>query len=353
MKKIGIVTFCRANNFGAICQAYGLSQYLKDKNEVEFLNVEFNPNKTNQHQVIKKNKLSQKVIAKIKKIKFEQYRKKNLKVLNDVIQDDKYSSDIQNRYDYYIVGSDQVWNTDITNKTRAFFLDFVKDKPKIAYAASYGRENINDTEIKWSEEYLKDFKAVSVREIQSAEYLKQKLNIDAKVVCDPVFLLDKEKWIKENNLKTRNKQYILVYYMECNSTLKSIIDNIKKEYNCPIVAIKGGIEKLENVKHINGSGPRDFLNIIYNAKLVVTNSFHALAFSIIFNKDVIVFEHSKWNLRISNLLRLTQNKSRIITLNDKVDEKLLNEKTINGKVAYMELLPLIKYSKKFLDESIV
>ncbi len=353
MKKIGIATFCKVNNYGALLQAYALSQYLKKENEVEFLNIRFNSRaKTSQKETMKKDTIFQKIIGKIKKIKFEQFRRKNLIISNEVIHGDKDSKEIRDKYDYYIVGSDQVWNTDITNDTRAFFFDFIKTKPKIAYAASYGKENISEIERKWSEKYLKNFKTVSVREKQSAIYLRQELNINAKVVCDPVFLLNKDEWINKNNLKNKNKTYILLFYMESNSTLKSIIENIKYKYNYPIIAIKGGIQELKNIKHIEGMGPKDFLSIIYNAKLIITNSFHALAFSIIFNKKVIAFEHSKWNLRISNLLELTNNNEKIIRLKDNVNEKLLNEKTINGEIAYNKLIPLIKESKQFLKESI-
>ena len=353
MKKIGIATFCKANNYGAILQAYGLSQYLQKENEVEFLDIKFNPKVENmQKEKMRKNGIVQKIVSKTKKMKFEQFRKANLKISDEIIYGDKDSKEIQDKYDYYIVGSDQVWNTDITNKTKAFFLDFVKNKPKIAYAASYGKDNLNEIEKKWTEECLKDFKAISVREKQSAIYLNKKMNIKANVVCDPVFLLTKEQWLNKINLKNKNKSYILVYYMESNSILESIISNIRKIYNCPIIAIKGGIQKLNGIRHIDGLGPKDFLEAIYNAELVVTNSFHALAFSIIFNKKVIAFEHSKWNLRILNLLELTHNKEKIIMLKDKIDKKLINEKTINGESAYSELLPLIEKSKKFLDESI-
>ena len=353
MKKIGIATFCKANNYGAVLQAYGLSQYLQKENEVEFLDIKFNPKVENtQKENVKKSGVVQKIVGKVKKIKFEQFRKENLKISSEVIHGYKDSAELQDKYDYYIVGSDQVWNTDITNKTKAFFLDFVKNKPKIAYAASYGKDNLNEIEKKWTEECLKDFKAISVREKQSATYLNKKLNINASVVCDPVFLLTKEQWIDKINLKNKNKSYILVYYMENNSTLESIISNIRKIYNCPIIAIKGGVQKLNGIKHIDGLGPKDFLKTIYNAELVVTNSFHALAFSIIFNKKVIAFEHSKWNLRIANLLKLTDNNKKIITLKDDVDESLLKEKTINGDKAYSKLLPLIKESKEFLKKSI-
>lgn len=351
MKKIGIVTFCRANNYGAVLQAYGLSQYLQKDNEIEFLDIRFNP----AFEGVKKNNkytLYQKIFGKIRNYKFEKFRKENLKISNEIIYGDKDNERLQDKYDYYVVGSDQVWNTDITNKTRAFFLDFVKSKPKIAYAASYGKANINKMERKLSEEYLRNYKGLSVRENESAIYLKKELNINAQVVCDPVFLISKNEWIKKCNLKNKSKSYILIYYMESNSMLESIIEKIKKEYNYPIVAIKGGMQKLKGIKHLDGIGPKEFLNLIYNAKIVVTNSFHALAFSIIFNKDVIAFEHSKWNLRLSNLLELTENNDKILKLTDKIDNKTIDKKTINGSKAYNKLIPLIKNSKQFLIDSI-
>lgn len=357
MKKIGLVTFCKANNYGAVLQAYALQTYLNKLDcKTEFLDIHFNKvdstNSKNSNNV--KMSIKEKVINKLKskysEIKFEIYRKKYLKINDNIIYgDDK--ENVYPTYDYYIVGSDQVWNTDITHKTKAYFLDFTNAN-KISFAASYGKNDLNNIEKIWSKEELVKFKAVSVREYSAYKFLQNE-NIDSKWVCDPVFLIDRNEWEKNLKLKLRTtikKKYILVYYMEPSLKLLEVIKYFSEKLKIDVKCVCGGINKLNcKYKHINKGGPIEFLNNVENAELVITNSFHALAFSIIFEKKAIVIGHSKWNARLDSLLKVTNNDNKCISedYNDNYDEMI-----INGKEAYEKMCIHIEESKKFLKDAI-
>lgn len=352
MKNIGILTFCNANNYGAVLQSYALQKYLEgNKCNAEFINMNFNEKCeiSNNNYVIEKKNLLDKYNAKLSRIKFKLFRKKYLKINENVICGDSESKKIK-EYDYYIVGSDQVWNTDITNKTKAFFLNFT-EKNKISYAASYGKSQINELEDAWSKEELKKFDKVSVREYSAYEYLKKQNCIDVKWVCDPVFLLDKNEWKKSFNLRNINTgKYILVYYMEPSKELSETIKYFEKKLNLKVKCICGGKGMIkEKYKHIGKKGPIEFLKEINNAELIITNSFHAAAFSMILEKKFVVIGHSKWNARLDSLLKVSNNENCFVHINDIKD---FSSKIINGKIAYENMESHIIASKEFLKNSI-
>lgn len=347
MRKIAIVTFCNANNCGAVLQAFALEQYLIGKNnEVEFLNVKFNPSNSKKASSDKKS-IKQRIQQKIRRNIFSSFNKRYLKISQNIIFGDNKNNMKESEYDMYIVGSDQVWNTDITNKTKAFFLDFIKNTPKVAYAASYGKSDINDIEKEWTYEAVKSFKSISLREKKSADYINSVMGGKVEMVCDPVFLLSSDKWIKSMNLKKNHGNYVLVYYMEVTEGLKKAVALAKKDGK-KIIAVKGGEDYLHGIHHISICGPRLFLKLIYNADCIITNSFHACAFSMIFRKNILAVGHSKWNLRLSNLLRCSDMADKLINNKSIVSNSYL----IDGNVAYDNLTMLINNSKKYLDKAL-
>lgn len=347
--KIGILTFCNANNFGAILQAFAMQNYLKNNfmYDVEFINLRFNKNECDNQNVCKKKKIYiwEKLMEKYTNYKFKKFKKSYMIINKDVIYGD---SDIRRHklnYNLYIVGSDQVWNTDITNKTKSFFLDWVNNN-KISYAASFGKSNINEIEEKLIKEELVKFNRISVREKEAKEHIEKSIKRNVSLVCDPVFLMSSREWInilKIKNYKNREK-YIFVYYMEPSIELQEKINFIKKETGLKVKYLCGGINKIANVKHEKKQGPKEFLEKIYNAEFVVSNSFHAIAFSIIFEKKFIAVSHSKWNSRLENLLEIS---GSLNSIKDKNENFI-----IDGVVSNNNMKNIVESSKRFLDDTL-
>lgn len=350
MNKIGILTFCNANNYGALLQAFAMQEYLSKAESVELINLSFNSKlKLGSNISIAKKGIHRRILDKIRREKIEEYRKKYLKISSTRINGDSQIRKKDLEYDCYIVGSDQVWNTDITNQTKAFFLDFINSKNKIAYAASYGKKDLNTLEKKWTYEELNKFSAISVREKESSQYINEEFNLNSKVVCDPVFLLKQEEWIKKLNLKNKpQKKYILVYYMEASEQIKNVIDSAKLKYKIPVFALCGGTQRLKGIKHLECVGVEGFVQKIMNASLIITNSFHASAFSMIFKRKFIVVEHSKWNIRLDNLLQLANCSSKLVRNNTENSKHTISEVEIDGEKAYKRFIPFIEKSESFL-----
>lgn len=325
--KIGIMTYHRAVNYGAILQTYALNKVLSKLNcDCEV--IDYRCSKIEDNYKIKslsecrnlKDIAKSLIYRKTKKEvynKFEEFRNTYLKLsrpynnYNELLS----TNDI---YDKFICGSDQVWNYAGTNFDKAYFLDFVKDTHKRnSYAASFGFETIPEEYKEKYVELLSKFNNISVREKQGREIVKALINRDAEVLIDPVLLLSKEEWSQIAINFKNQKDYILLYIFELTPAIKKFAQNLSRETGCEIVYIPVGfkINMPLNVFYAKDVGPREFLGLFLNAKYVITNSFHGIAFSINFNKEFFVDllnKSQKVNSRIENILGLFDLRNRYI-----------------------------------------
>lgn len=205
--------------------------------------------------------------------------------------------------DLFITGSDQVWNPrDFRNE---FYLDFAPEgTKKISYAASIGISDIPEEKKTDIKKFLNDFDAISVRENNGKEQLKSLTDKPISVNCDPVFLLNEEKWA---SIATENKQikddYILCYLIYKPEWFNEWARAVKKTTGLKIVFV--GLQGYRRVfcdYFVRDAGPREFVGLIKNAKYVVTSSFHGTVFSIIFGKPFVAIPDPPRPDRIHNLL---------------------------------------------------
>ena len=293
--KIGIITFHKAINYGAVLQSYALQKKLNNLGyDAEIIDYVCDKLKQNYKLFNLNNKTAKGIMTTfvyfplkyIRSKKFKQFIFNNLKLSKDKDISQEELRIIAKRYDYVITGSDQVWNPKLTNGDTSYFLDFVEKCKKIAYAASFGTNSPTDQEKEFYLANIKDYSLMTVREEDSAKFISQLLNEHVESVCDPVFLLHKEEWTRVFNPKPLfNKPYIFVYCLHEKSSYKYAEQLAKKE-NLKIVCIPSSLKDSVDGKKDFTAGVETFLNYIYNASCVITDSFHAIAFSLIFNKSV-------------------------------------------------------------------
>jgi len=253
--------------------------------------------------------------------------------------------------DIYICGSDQIWNSFFQNgKDPAFYLDFVPDhKKKISYAASFATDKIEDSLKDFVKDKVSRINVVSVRETSGLEILKDLDIIKAKQVLDPVFLLEKKYW--ENQfVYPINEKYIFIYDFDSNKSIMEIAKTISKKNNLKIYTVNKNIKYAD--KNFWLKGPETFLSLIANADLVLSNSFHAVAFSLIFNKQFYVFNRSeKINTRMRDLLELVNASYLLIDNNSNINQ--INKQPIDD---YNKINNFIKIavtrSKLFLKKAL-
>lgn len=356
MKKIGIVTFHRTYNYGAYLQSFALSKYL-DAKIIDY----YCKNIYRQYKIIKplrKNmfKYCLNFFSTVLHIRKELRRKANFEKAINHLKMIPFSYDEINSLDYLITGSDQVWNHDIVGEiSDVYTLNFGNKKiTRISYAASIG--NSDDIQ-KYKAEYLKKLSKIdyiSVREKNLVEPLEKLLNKQVKNVIDPTLLLSSEEW--DNYLdKTEYfpPNYIFAYVVEPDSEFIKAVNFLVEQTGYEV--IHAGLKNpgfKGKVTSIYSLGPFSFINYIKNAKYVVTTSFHATIFSIIFHKEFYTIPHKKTGSRVTELLKQIQLEDKIFNSSLELSKKINQEKT-NWLEVDNNLNKLINESKDWINTVIV
>ena len=236
-------------------------------------------------------------------------------------------------YDAFICGSDQIWNPIGWQPT--LFLDFVPSgKPKIAYAASVARDNLNPEEIEFILQHIRDFKAISVREERTAEILKQsQTRQNISVMPDPTMLLRPEEWSAlTTESENTERKYVLAYFLGGNieqreQAIAAARQQGKDILFIPYVCRSALKWEKDHEKYMaKNVGVPKFLTLIKNADAVITDSFHGTIFSIMFRTPFFVLERFRnddsksMNSRVVTLLKTFSLQNRL------VDEIPQNEK---------------------------
>ena len=225
-------------------------------------------------------------------------------------------------YQYYIVGSDQIWNPEITFGLReAYFGAFENSNKKrvVSYAASFGGDALAEEYDGEFSRLIKYVDAVSVREEEAVPYVRRFYEGDITAVLDPVFFLEKELWQKLERLPEK-KGYIFVYLTEQNERLVDYVRELAKERNLSVIEVGvGGFTSNAGFMVDHTAGPSEFLGYIHGADYVVSNSFHAIAFSIIFQKKFLAFSHSNRGTRLRNILQIHGLENRLCQTGQEVE----------------------------------
>ena len=259
--------------------------------------------------------------------------------------------------DIYITGSDQVWNDDYNgNNEFSYYLDFVEDGAKrIAYAASFGKEDILENDrLSKIKSYLQSFDAISVRE-SDAQNILSKIEIGAVHVVDPVFLRTQQQWRDFGTRFAKKEPYTLVYVMDgIYDELLNYAQKIKEETGNRVYAV--AFKKIKD-KRIDKcfylASPKDFVGLVDNSDIVVTNSFHGTAFSILFQKKFITVGKEKYNSRMLSLLnKLKLDRHFVPTGENWSSEKIMTAME-RKNIAFEEevLQNWIAESKKFIQSA--
>lgn len=335
MKKIGIIThYYQSTNYGGNLQSYALCKVLiKYQYAAEQICYPLSFEK--QSRI--KNLLSNGVIGFWKKIlhyikrvfilPLEKIEEKKIDIHNrrqkaflelnqNIIPHSKivYTKETIKEsvlvYDGFITGSDQVWNFDWYSP--AYFLDFVPStKIKISYGASIAKDSLTDEQKEIFRKSLKDYKAVSVRE-KSAEKLLEGLSpVKVQTVLDPTLLLTREDWDEVCAERVIKEKYVFCYFLGENRQERKLAEKFARLHNLKLVALPhtNGIKLIDRKfgdERLYDVSPEQFISLIKYAEHVFTDSFHAVVFSNIYQKQYFVFNRSKKGEMSSRIVNITE-----------------------------------------------
>lgn len=362
MKKVAIVTLTHVDNYGNRLQNYALQEILKQFGcEVETI---YNDVHRFRHKVklflidIKYSIVGKDDCKFLRKRKFDEFNTKYIKWSKYTAKKYVIDSQIENAYDYFITGSDQVWNP-FFSFFGFYFLDFVCNKEKkIAYGASFGVNKLPPEQINQYSKWLRLFKAISVRE-KDAIHLTKSLGYQNPVcVLDPTMLLTKEEWsrvAKKPDWADENK-FVLVYFLGSISTdAQSRIDFLKNKYK--VIYLENEDTPTEYIKSPKAfaTDPLEFLWLIQNCETFITDSFHGCVFSILFDKEFYVFdrkhqiENNDMNSRLINLLS-TFNMTERYNIQNGMQRYLPADTEYIDKILRYERKKSIDFLKKALED---
>ncbi len=250
--------------------------------------------------------------------------------------------------DVYICGSDQIWNTYFDNgKDPSFYLDFVPDnKNKISYAASFAIDAIAEDLKPFVKEKVSRINHISVRETSGKKILEN-LGITAvDQVLDPVFLIDEEVWIQKFITKIEEK-FVFIYDFDSSPIIKKLAKEFAQKNNLKIFTVNENIKYADKNYYLEG--PEKFLSLMNAAQIVITNSFHSVAFSLVFKKQFIVVNRSEAiNTRMRDLLALFNLSNLLVNADFTISEiKPINYDAVNPLIE----IATIK-SKEFLNKAL-
>ncbi len=356
-KRVGIITFHSAYNYGSVLQAYATQEaiiqlgynaeiinYRPAKQKEAYSNFHF-------HQGIKTMLRDITLLPiysdrKMKYEKFEEFLEKRLH-LTEVRENAERVNELWSSFPIMVSGSDQIWNqhslelegTDM-KKMYPYLLHGYCGK-KISYASSIASKN--DNELKKLQPFLEKFSHISMREKSSADIMSNLLQSEIPHVLDPTFLLTRNDWIERFNLSQKNTRYILYYSlrsMKYFNSIKNDLIRIAKENQCKMILVMPFcyVPTTEYFEPHPECGPIEFLNLIYNAKLVVTDSYHGTILSVNFGKNVFSVCKNKnaSEYRKIDILRLLGIENRIVfNINDISCKNLIDYHAVYERLALL------------------
>lgn len=361
--KIGVITWFHYENYGTVLQAIALQEYLKSIGTEPAL-IDFHlPELGVGTKPPLRVRLHRHVLNKIIPALYSKdISNRSMKFRNAIYDTYKVkptdSGYIQtcNQFDLLVCGSDQIWNPNWFNDY--YFANYPEVKtPKISYAASIGVKHIPEYFRGSYYNALRSFDKISVREKNTQEEIQREFHLQCTAVVDPVFLGTKEEW---STLVGKNAvadgDYALCYLLTDNKAhWKAVHDFAARKKLKFIIVPMTEDSYFEAGEKKADAGPKDFVNLIANAKYILTDSFHATAFSILMERPFYVFERTakteanSQNSRIYNVLKMSGLEKRLIAYNS---TRIIDEDDIDFKTAKSLIQPEIEKSKKFINSEI-
>lgn len=366
MKKVGIITIHNSPNYGACLQSFALYEYIRQQGyDVSIIDLhrpyhsDYKPSTKYKPYINRFETSTQKYKRYLKNIIYSILTLKkgsgNKTIIptphNESTPFDEFNSKISLSrpyygiddlyadppvYDTYITGSDQVWNPTQAYCIEPYFLTFVKHGRKIAYASSVGIKTLTKTEKKDFAKWLQLYDTVSVRETSAQKLLSDISDVEIEQVSDPTFLLDSEYW-KDLAVTPSFSGYIMVFMLSFDRSMIEYGLKIAKESGKKLVSVNIVQPDDNRYMVVRNATPEEWLGLIKNADMVLTDSFHCTLFSILLGTDNFFTYIAPWNIRgsrIEDLLCSVGLSDHLLDSGLNEDYATLSQKTINhDKVA--------------------
>lgn len=361
--KIGILTFHYPHNYGAMLQAYALQNYLNSQgNQTVIIDYRIHMVEELYRALWKPytymNGFRKSIfhpffrfVNTVRDLPYKIQSQKNFKLFLDNLETTELTYDINkiniNEFDCVVCGSDQIWDPKHTDGYKGCFWGKIENyKGKvISYAPSMGNFVPNETDKTVFREFFSYLNHISVRDVLTKEKCQSLCNKEIQVVLDPTFLMPAEFWIGLCDCDIKYHNYVLVYNLNNDLKIDEKARFLKEQFGYEILELKiNDFHRKTPWKKVYSAGPRQFLGLIKNAEIVLTSSFHASVFSLLFHKEF----YASNTTRIYDLLMMFNLSNRIVDMPINYLDHKINYENID----YMIDL-YAKESKAFLRDNLV
>lgn len=333
---VGILTFHFSDNYGAALQAYALRRWLTEQGHHASF-IDYRPAHIEHGGRLRLPTSPARLKANLKvvylavssfinehfgnrsqKEKFVRFREQFLDVRRDAAPTDNGASlAAAQSFDLIVAGSDQIWSpSQHFGFDPNYFLAFAKRfrARKISYAASFGRDRVSSPEAAQLPQLLRNFDAISVREVSGVTLVERATGHRPANVPDPTLLHSNYAELTDRASSGHDDPYIFCYGLRSPDNIRQTADLISKQLDCPILSPHNPHRRWVEIGDTVYPDPGEWVSLIKNARFVVTNSFHGTVFSLLFKKPFIVAgltgEKATANARAINLLRAVGLESR-------------------------------------------
>ena len=297
IKKVGIVTWHYYVNFGSALQTFASYHTLKQMGYLPVV-VNYRNRRLYSDSLSLKSRICHSIKSVLTKIPFvplnykyndDLFRKRYIKETK-LFFDEELGKEICSGLDAVVCGSDQIWAPNVYNPFYfAHYLDGSKIR-KVSYAASIGLNDIPDNLVDSYRSHLLDFYAISVREQEGSNLLKQRCNIDSTVVLDPTLLVDVSVYKKmQSRVPGIHRPYLFCYFLNKEHKYREKVEKYAKEHNLEIIGVSDRDSDAIWMKKLSNLGADHFLWLINNAETVMTDSYHGSIFSLLFHKNLWIY----------------------------------------------------------------
>lgn len=356
--KIAVITLHRVRNYGSSLQTLATQKALQREGcQVEI--IDYYPERYTSLGLLRRLKkksrhfeknpillFAAKAVISIsyvkKKLVFDRFLKKYINLTPEMYRSEEELQDDLPQADAYCTGSDQVWNSYWNEGIDApFYLSFVPAGCyKFSYASSIGNAKLSDEEVSAVKPYLKQYKHITVRENTGIEVIKNMGIQDVDQMLDPTLLFGAEEWAKYTSDKFSGKKYVVTYNLHHDPRIDQYAVNVAKEkklkvynisYNFHDIVRKGRLKWCPSIE--------EYLGLIRDAQYVITDSFHATVFSILFQKKFMVIYPEKASTRIRSILK-------VFGIQDRGSEDVPNTEKIMSEIDFSAVFSKLEQERK-------
>lgn len=341
--RAGLLTFHEADNYGAVLQAYALQHTLEKMGvDNEFVSIDMGK------KVKAEETSDRRLMAFAKKIQmesekrsalFKQFRENYFKCSPYYGMNEMQKLDED--YDLFFAGSDQIWNFQIPDTDGRYFLPFAVKAKRYSYAASFGGNELPAKMEKWCTEELKKFEKISVREESGKELVERLTGKEAVVSLDPTLLLSSDEW-KELTHEVNEEPYLLLFLLKYDEAAVKRAKEEAEKRGLKLRVVTAAFIPQLGFDPWSKVGVNDWLSLFRHAECVITNSFHGVVFSIMFGRLFTVArlqgELSSRNGRIEELLTKAGLSECMEDIPEAIDYQAVENRLADMRVASLEYL---------------